>query len=432
MTPIRAFETRDDYPSIMVLQSWKSAPKSLLLLTSQPEPPSFANLRAAYGQALSTALSSVAAEPNSTTGAAILEIALPYPDLEKYKSSPRSQLYAPCQRLLAGIYRLICVICATESLEIQGPGGVDARVLLLRIDEQGQTTEGMKSNLSFQGPICDLWTLATSSRDWIIIFSLEGKEGDALLNQFLGLVERLSWRRNLKVDYRRLKTERTSLSEDDHEAFTGSIHEPKRHMKVAVGGTFDHLHAGHKLLLTMSLFLVEPGNISGFKDRKLIVGISADELLQKKKFSEYLQNWDERQKHVADFVQSLIEFTEPGGLSRGTQTTVNEAKEKVVVMHSPSGFSLECAQLWDPYGPTIADEAISALVVSAETRQGGDDVNEKRREKGWNTLDIFEVDVLDVHDEDDRGRKQDFGSKISSTEIRRRLSEKNTIGAGTE
>jgi len=35
----------------------------------------------------------------------------------------------------------------------------------------------------------------------------------------------------------------------------------------------------------------------------------------------------------------------------------------------------------DPYGPTITDRQLSCLIVSEETRRGGQKVNEKRREK---------------------------------------------------
>lgn len=36
---------------------------------------------------------------------------------------------------------------------------------------------------------------------------------------------------------------------------------------VALGGTFDHLHAGHKVLLTMGIFLAV---------KKLIIGVSCE------------------------------------------------------------------------------------------------------------------------------------------------------------
>lgn len=74
-------------------------------------------------------------------------------------------------------------------------------------------------------------------------------------------------------------------------------------------------------------------------------------------------------------------------------------------------------------------EEIDSLVVSAETRKGGEAVNERRRELGWKELDVFEVSVLDggfrgsssKDDEGDDDRRDGFAGKISSTEIRRRI-----------
>ena len=42
---------------------------------------------------------------------------------------------------------------------------------------------------------------------------------------------------------------------------------PSRHPVVALGGTFDHLHAGHKILLSMAAWIAE---------RKIIVGVTGE------------------------------------------------------------------------------------------------------------------------------------------------------------
>lgn len=44
-----------------------------------------------------------------------------------------------------------------------------------------------------------------------------------------------------------------------------------RHPVVALGGTFDHLHAGHKILLSMAAWIA---------DRKVIVGVSGKSIVQ--------------------------------------------------------------------------------------------------------------------------------------------------------
>ena len=94
-----------------------------------------------------------------------------------------------------------------------------------------------------------------------------------------------------------------------------------------------------------------------------------------------------------------------------------------------SSITINYVQILDPYGPTITDENISALVLSHETRSGGKAINEKRLEKGWRPLEVFEIDVLDVSRSGDDQKDSDtataaFESKISSTEIRRRIHEK--------
>lgn len=68
-------------------------------------------------------------------------------------------------------------------------------------------------------------------------------------------------------------------------------------------------------------------------------------------------------------------------------------------------------------------------MVSAETRKGGAAVNEKRREKGWKELEVWEVGILDAEPGDGEGQAvrevtEGFEGKVSSTDIRRRLAEK--------
>ncbi len=91
-------------------------------------------------------------------------------------------------------------------------------------------------------------------------------------------------------------------------------------------------------------------------------------------------------------------------------------------------LTIRYTEIWDPFGPTITDSNVTALVLSEETRKGGQAVNEKRKEIGFQPLDIFEVDVLDAEDEDDNiqgGKEQadnverQFFNKLSSTQLRK-------------
>ncbi len=89
-----------------------------------------------------------------------------------------------------------------------------------------------------------------------------------------------------------------------------------------------------------------------------------------------------------------------------------------------SSITIECVEIQDPFGPTITDEDVTALVVSGETRSGGQAVNDKRTEMGWKALEVFEIDVLDAQESTEGPSKtDDFASKISSTAIRKRKAE---------
>lgn len=142
---------------------------------------------------------------------------------------------------------------------------------------------------------------------------------------------------------------------------------------VAVGGTFDHLHAGHKVLLTIAGFLA--------RDR-LIVGITGPELLKNKQYAEVLQPFSTRK----DLVVSFMKYVYPS-------------------------LELEIEMINDIYGPTATIEDIQALVVSTETRDGGKSINAFRENKGWNKLEIIEIQLV--------GGNESEPEKLSSTFLRK-------------
>jgi pantetheine-phosphate adenylyltransferase len=128
---------------------------------------------------------------------------------------------------------------------------------------------------------------------------------------------------------------------------------------TALGGTFDHLHAAHKLLLHLSLFLTT---------QKLIVGIMTRHLLSTKSNAQLLESLDTRIRRVTEFLQRC-----------GSDT---------------QGVKLDVVEIMDPYGPTAWDEDIQALVVSRETYSGGEAVNKKRKGEGLGELDVWVIDVI--------------------------------------
>ena len=194
------------------------------------------------------------------------------------------------------------------------------------------------------------------------------------------------------------------------------------------------------LLLTATILLAEPSSPASStnkKPRHITIGITGDELLVNKKYGSVVESWSTRQERTAEFVESILVFHKDSDSIKKTEH-INEPgpNGKVVRVSYGDDISINYTEIKDPFGPTITDESITALVISGETRAGGKAVNDKRKEKGWKELEVFEVDVLDAGvglDESeisDKQEKQSFESKISSTEIRRRLHEAQTNASG--
>ena len=216
---------------------------------------------------------------------------------------------------------------------------------------------------------------------------------------------------------------------------------------VCLGGTFDYLHPGHKLLLTAGALLLGPPSkdevsLPATSPRKrepckYLIGITGDELLKNKKFAEYVQSWETRARNVIYFLSRLLQLSDKGwreaiGPAAG-ENNINTAVAAGVHIDEQDGdfravfrdgtIIVQCVRIQDAFGPTITEENIDVLVVSGETRSGGKAVNDKRAEQGWKTLEVFEVDVLNADEipegvGEDVKATEDFSSKISSTVIR--------------
>jgi cytidyltransferase-like protein len=144
----------------------------------------------------------------------------------------------------------------------------------------------------------------------------------------------------------------------------------KRYGKVAVGGTFDELHKGHKTLL-----------IKAFEVGKhILIGLCSDEFAKKLSKPHIVAPYDERLDDLKAFLM------ERGWLERA----------KIV-------------QLNDPYGPTLSKRRLNALVVSEETEPTALEINKKRKEAGLPLLRILVIDMVPSENH----------APISTTRIRR-------------
>lgn len=396
--------------------------RALLLLPPPPAPSSYPSLKAAYHAPLFIVLKELANVASNAQRPALLEIALPCPALYGKLNLPRGPLYSLTQQLVANIYKLICVTAAKESIGTEDAEGVDARVILLAYPRDGElktVSEASSPEEEAQGPAINLSTLAHSSRRWDTIYSVESEQGERLLQQFSSYSRTGTPVSRVRGGIVQVDTSGEERASAEH---TGS---KLNHLAVAVGGTFDHLHIGHKLLLTMFAFVL--GRNPDFSTNKLsstlTIGITGDALLKNKKYAEHLESWKSRQTSTHDFLSSIVYFGQPDD-SRIKVQEIHDPGPNGHAVHVryPNGLALKYVEIWDPFGPTITDKEISALALSLETRSGGAAVNSKRGEQGWEPLQVFEVAVLDASEEDNVD--DSFQSKLSSTEIRRRRSEK--------
>lgn len=198
-------------------------------------------------------------------------------------------------------------------------------------------------------------------------FSEEMLQLDWLFVPDEALKDRFSHRYSRVFEQPRLKAP-ANLSE-------GLLSDEKKYAVSALGGTFDHIHDGHKILLSIAAFLTSS---------RLIIGVTDQDLLLKKKYKEYLESFDRRCENVQHFLALL--------------------KPTLLV---------EIVPIRDVCGPTGTVPEIECLVVSRETVSGGEFVNKTRIEKGLPKLDIYVVNVLGGKEED--GWKE----KLSSTDLRR-------------
>jgi pantetheine-phosphate adenylyltransferase len=144
----------------------------------------------------------------------------------------------------------------------------------------------------------------------------------------------------------------------------------KKYPKVAVGGTFDELHRGHKTLLTKAFEVGE----------KVIIGLSSDAFVEKMGKPHITADYVERKKELESF---LVEM----GICD---------KAEIVPLN-------------DPYGLTIEGKDLAALVVSKETAKTADIINDVRRKAGLPLLEIVAVSMVPAEN----------STPISTTRIRK-------------
>lgn len=137
----------------------------------------------------------------------------------------------------------------------------------------------------------------------------------------------------------------------------------KKYKKIAVGGTFDKFHDGHKKLLTTAFDL----------GKEVEIGVTSNAF---------------------------------GGLKGNIDSCEERMKSLKEFFWDKSNYNIMV--LDDPYGTTVFDKYFDAIVVSEETEPVAVEINEIRVSKGMCPLDIVVVSFVLADD----------GNSISSTRIR--------------
>ncbi|KAL0131572.1 hypothetical protein PUN28_002838 [Cardiocondyla obscurior] len=157
-----------------------------------------------------------------------------------------------------------------------------------------------------------------------------------------------------------------------------NIQNTKMYKNVILGGTFDRLHNGHKILLSEAILRCT---------ERLSVGVTDANMITGKILWELIQPCTQRIKEVKEFLEDI-----------------------------DSSITYNVVPINDMYGPTKEDPTLEMLVVSEETKRGGDKINELRLQKDLSKLDIHIVDLAidDAHNKHEE-------AKISSSNHRIRL-----------
>lgn len=139
-------------------------------------------------------------------------------------------------------------------------------------------------------------------------------------------------------------------------------------MKVALGGTFDPLHDGHKKLLKKVFELSDGGEI--------VIGVTSDRFARIGR-SIVVLPYNARAENIRQY------------------------------MYKEYGVKVRTVELNDRYGVTL-DEGFDYIVISPETYNVALKINELRKERGKKPIKIVKVEHLKATD----------GKTIASTRIK--------------
>jgi len=137
---------------------------------------------------------------------------------------------------------------------------------------------------------------------------------------------------------------------------------------VAMGGTFDIIHKGHLTLLAKAFSI----------SSNVIIGLTSDELAEKRG-KKTLNNYEKRFEILTNAIKTNF-----------------------------PNHHFQISKLDNDFGPAVLEENVQALVVSDETGNQGEILNQLRKEKNLSPVKIVIVPMVLAHD----------GNRISTTRIK--------------
>lgn len=146
-------------------------------------------------------------------------------------------------------------------------------------------------------------------------------------------------------------------------------------MKVCIGGTFNPLHKGHKLLIDKAF------EVAG-KRGSVFIGITTGEITKEK---SDIKSFEKRKKAIEQYLHE--------------KSFIERAVVKPIT---------------DKYGPSVKDD-FDSIVISPETRKTAEEINKKRKQKGKKPLEIIQIPFVLAED----------GCPISSSRIRKHEIDEN-------
>lgn len=144
---------------------------------------------------------------------------------------------------------------------------------------------------------------------------------------------------------------------------------------VTLTGTFDHLHIGHKMILTKAVFHAK---------KLVVIGVNDIHMIQKKLLKELILPLETRIQSVQHFLRTI-----------------------------DNTLQYEVVPIQVPFEPIITIPNIDILIVSTDTLQQGTRINQIRSDKKLPELKMYCIDLYELETNEEAKEK-----KISSSNVR--------------